>query len=88
MKTSDFEVYEDCGLYRLVCCDYDRDDYLPSVFINETGAHILKSLKAGQTVEEIARFLSQEGPSYEEAFSDVQEFLGMLAQKGYRIEKK
>ncbi|MDD7327775.1 MAG: PqqD family protein [Lachnospiraceae bacterium] len=86
MKTNEFKVYEDCGIFRLVCTDYDRAEYLPSVIINRTGAFIIKSIMNGEPLENIARTLSEGDVSAQQAEGDIEEFLRALACKGYRIE--
>ena len=86
MKTNEFKVYEDCGIFRLVCTDYDRVEYLPSVSINRTGAFIIKSIMNGEPLENIARTLSEGDVSVQQAEDDIEEFLRALACKGYRIE--
>lgn len=45
---SNFTVMEECGLYRVVCTDYDREEYLPSVFINRSGAQVIDDVCSGK----------------------------------------
>lgn len=66
-----FKIYKDCGIYRVVCTDYDRDEYLPSVFINESGADILKRACQGEEITD----------------KDALNFIHALEDRGFYMKK-
>lgn len=69
MMKSNCTVMKDCGLYRVVCTDYDRDEYLPSVFINESGERVIEDVQSGRSVDD----------------PDAEEFMDALRARGFII---
>ncbi len=59
-----------------------------SYTVNETGLLILKKLREGLSLEEIAEIMNEEyGISREEALRDIQDFLEAMARFGLWEEK-
>lgn len=81
-------VYRDCGAARLVCTDYSRNSYLPSVPVNETGERILRGILGGRSVRDIASELSDEATDSKEVERDIRGFLSELRKKGFTIEEQ
>ena len=75
----DYELHKVAGTFLLGDMKQSGENYIKPIEINEVGADIFSKAKEGKSEEEIAEFLKEEyGIDFEEALSDVKDFIGSL----------
>lgn len=81
--TKIYQLRQAAGAYWLIRMDQSRFAYERPIMLNEVGALIWQQYIQDRTEKEIAASLQQSyGIDAEEAYQDVQQFIGQLKEQG------
>lgn len=74
-----------CDAYWIISTDYEAE-YITPLMTNETGCMMWEQLSQGLSTTELSHYIAKEYDiPYEQAKADVDEFVRMLANKGFEV---